>query len=148
MIFDNIHRAVRLFSLSYFLQRILTPRGGTTSVPAGGMSPAFSLVLPPALDSRETSSLILVDSLDFCTEIYEKETCNASVLIRYHSLVNDKNETKRMIWKKKKKRRFRKDFKDSLKQLGNSLFRMEKKFYNTYENYSAVKYLAYLLLKC
>ena len=69
------------------------------------MSPAFSLVLPPALDSRETSSLILVDSLDFCTEIYEKETCNAWVLIRYHSLVNDKNETKRMIWKKKKKRK-------------------------------------------
>ena len=67
------------------------------------MFPAFSLVPPSFRLQGNQLSLILVDSLDFCMEIYEKETCNASVLIRYHSLVNDKNETKRMIWKKKKK---------------------------------------------
>ena len=71
--------------------------GRATSVPAGGMFPAFSLVPPSFRLQGNQLSLILVDSLDFCTEIYEKEICNASVLIRYHSLVNNKNETKRMI---------------------------------------------------
>ena len=97
MIFDNIHKAVCLFSLSHFLQRILTPQGGQHLFLQGECFQP-SRWFPPSFRLQGNQlSLILVDSLDFCTEIYEKEICNASVLIRYHSLVNNKNETKRMI---------------------------------------------------